>query len=86
MLRFLGEGGARFVARLEENMRDQAALKLWYLSIIASLAGETEVQTATISGHDWCEIDYPLDLQRARQMVAGWRGAESESLPTAGTS
>ena len=59
---------------------DQAALKLWYLSIIASLAGDTEVRTATISGHDWCEIDYPLDLQRARQMVAGWRGAESDSL------
>jgi len=73
MLYFRGEGPARFVAALEAAMQDAQALRQWYLSVVASLASELEIQAVTISGHDWCEIDYPVDLKAARQMVALWQ-------------
>ena len=73
MLYFRGDGPRHFVATLEAAMRDQAAIRQWYLSIIAKLAQEIDVQTASVSGLGWCEVDYPLDLERARQMVQFWR-------------
>jgi len=72
MIRFQGDGGRAFVAALEEAMQDEAALKTWYLSVIARLAGAMDVETCLIAGHDWCEVDYPGDLERAEAMVAAW--------------
>lgn len=72
MMRFQGEGGPAFAAALEEAMQDETALRMWYLSVIARLAGTMDVQTCLIAGHDWCEIDYPGDLERAEAMVAAW--------------
>ena len=48
------------------------ALRQWYLSVIAALAGETTVQAVSVTGNDWCEIDYPVDVKHARQMVSAW--------------
>jgi len=73
MLYFRGGGGAAFVEALNAAMLEPAALKQWFLSVIATLARKIEVRTATISGHDWCEVDYPLDVEAAKQMVASWR-------------
>jgi choline kinase len=25
-----------------------------------------------VNGLEWCEVDFPVDLQTARHMVAGW--------------
>ncbi len=84
MLYFRGEGAARFKAALEAAMLEPAALKQWYLSVIAALAGELTVQAVTISGHDWCEIDYPVDIKAAREMVASWRLSPGGDLASAG--
>ena len=86
MLYFRGEGSQRFTAELERCMRDPAALRQWYLSVIAALAPEIEIQAVTISGHDWCEIDYPVDVQTAKRMVAGWRPKPDENLAAAESS
>ena len=61
---FRGEGPKIFARYLDETLRDSAALKLYYLSVIRRMAMEgVEVRTASIKGHPWCEIDYPLDLK-----------------------
>jgi choline kinase len=86
MLYFRGEGPRRFVAALEAAMRDPAALRQWYLSVIAALAPEVEIQAVTISGSDWCEIDYPVDVHNAKRMVAGWRPKPDDSLAAAESS
>ncbi len=86
MLYFRGDGPRRFVAALEAAMLDPAAIRQWYLSVIAALAPEVEVQAVTISGRPWCEIDYPVDLQTARRMVASWRSADGDSLASAESS
>lgn len=80
MLYFRGEGPQRFVEALEATMAKPEALRQWYLSVIAALAPQLEIQAVTISGHDWCEIDYPVDIQNARRMVAGWRLLPGDDL------
>src|SRR3546814_11162843 len=80
MLYFRGEGPRRFVAALEAAMLDPAAIRQWYLSVIAALAPQIRIQAVTISGHPWCEVDYPVDVQTAKRMVASWRPAGADSL------
>lgn len=65
MLRFLGEGGAIFSAKLEEALADQAALSLWYLSIIDRIAKTGVVGFVDIEGEPWAEVDFPEDLENA---------------------
>jgi len=86
MLFFRGEGPRRFVAALEAAMLEPAAIRQWYLSVIAALAPQVEVQAVTISGHPWCEVDYPVDVQTAKRMVASWRPESDDSLASAKTS
>jgi choline kinase len=86
MLYFRGEGPRHFVAALEAAMLEVAAIRQWYLSVIAALAPEIEIQAVTISGHDWCEVDYPVDVQAARRMVASWRPTPDDSLVAAESS
>lgn len=62
MLRFRDQGGARFVDRLSEKLRDPASLKLWYLSIIDELASEGGVGVVPIDGLPWAEVDFLHDL------------------------
>ena len=86
MLYFRGDGPRRFAEALATAMRDPAAIRQWYLYVIAALEPEVEVQDVTISGHDWCEIDYPVDLQNAKRMVAAWRSRPDGDLATAESS
>jgi len=73
LILFRREGGAAFARALERQMEDEAALRRWYLSVIAHLARIMPVETCTVAGHDWCEVDYPADLERADAMAWGWR-------------
>lgn len=85
MLLFRGDGSRRLVAALENAMLDEASLKRWYLSVIAELAAETDVQTVSIQGREWCEIDYPRDLVEAKEMVARWQAMDLGNIPLSGT-
>ena len=65
-------GGKAYVEILEQAMRDPHALKQWFPSAIGSLAKKMEVRTIPIGGIKWCEVDFPVDLQQARQLTASW--------------
>ncbi len=69
---FRQAGGDAYVDVLEKAMRDPQALKQWFPSAIGSLAKKIEVRTIPIDGLKWCEVDFPVDLQQARQLVASW--------------
>ena len=86
MLLFRGEGPGKFVAALDSAMENEAALKHWFLSVIAAMARAITVETANIHGLDWCEIDYPHDVGIARKMIARWYTQAAENLPSARTS
>ncbi len=73
---FRGTGPALFRAALEQAVRQPAALEQWYLSIVGKIAEAGHVWTQSISGLDWSEVDYPLDLLRASAMVGRWYAAQ----------
>lgn len=69
---FRGEGGSLYRQVLDEAMREARALKQWFPAAVSTLAKRTAVHTASLGGAKWCEVDYPADLEQARQQVATW--------------
>ena len=69
---FRGEGGQLYRDVLDRAMREPSGLKQWFPSAIGTLAKVTEIKVCPINGHQWCEVDFPVDLQHARQMAAEW--------------
>jgi choline kinase len=53
-------------------MREPSGLKQWFPSAVGSLAKQLDINTIAITGLRWCEVDFPVDLQQARQLVASW--------------
>lgn len=69
---FRGDGAKSYVEMLENAMHDAAGLKQWFPSAVGLLAKRIEVGTVAMDGVEWCEVDFPADLQAARHMVAAW--------------
>ncbi|MCC8997040.1 MAG: phosphocholine cytidylyltransferase family protein [Nitrosomonas sp.] len=65
---FRGDGPRIFSEAIESALRHPAELKSWYLSIIDALAKRHLVNSCSIQGHRWCEIDFIEDLSRAGMM------------------
>jgi L-glutamine-phosphate cytidylyltransferase len=63
---FRGKGVGAFQTALDVAIRDPAALHKWYLDVINTMAGSSLVETVSIKGLWWTEIDTPEDLARAR--------------------
>lgn len=80
MLRFRGDGGARFAGALDETLRDREALSRWYLSVIDAMAADGVVETVSIEGLPWAEIDYPHDLPIAAGRVAAFDWAAAAGI------
>jgi choline kinase len=70
LMLFRGQGPAAFRDALDAAIRDPAALKLWYLSVVNELAGSLEIATSSVCGSWWAEIDSPEDLAEVRATLA----------------
>ncbi|MBW2693257.1 MAG: phosphocholine cytidylyltransferase family protein [Deltaproteobacteria bacterium] len=66
MLRFQGTGVQTYTDALDLAMRRPESLSNWYLSVVNELAQKIEVQTTSIEGLWWAEIDSPEDLAAVR--------------------
>jgi len=75
LLAFRGEGGSRFIAEVERMMRTSEGTRRWYLRAIDALAADTEVQTVSIRGEEWQEVDFLEDLDKATALTARWAAA-----------
>ena len=73
LLLFRGAGPELFVDAVDRALRVSEGLKSFYLKVIDQLARSHRVETATIEGLSWGEVDYPADLQRAERLVADGR-------------
>jgi choline kinase len=69
---FRGAGPARYQAVLEACMREPSGLRQWFPYAVGELAKHTEVAVCEAGAFEWCEVDFPADLQQARRMVAAW--------------
>jgi choline kinase len=69
MLRFMDEGPARFVRKLEAMMRTPEGTRSWFLKAIDGLAKDGEpIKTISIEGRAWSELDTPDDYERVRAL------------------
>ncbi len=62
---FRDQGPLLFRQAIDSALRHPAELKSWYLSIIDKLAGQCQVNSCSVKGLRWCEIDFIEDLARA---------------------
>lgn len=69
---FRGEGGKAYVETLDHAMREPSGLKQWFPAAVGMLAKRIAVKTVVLDGVQWCEVDFPVDLQQARQLVSSW--------------
>jgi len=72
MMMFSSSGAEIFVRKVEDLMRQGDGLKRWYLSAIDELAQSGIVGVSSIHGLSWCEVDDPVDLAHAEQVVKTW--------------
>ncbi len=68
MMRFLGEGPRRFAGVLDEIMHTPNGISWWYLKAIGVLADQGLVETRSIEGLTWGEVDFREDLERAETL------------------
>ena len=69
---FRGDGGQAYIEALEGAMREPSGLKQWFPHAIGLMAKRIPVGTVALDGVQWCEVDFPVDLQQARQLVSSW--------------
>jgi choline kinase len=75
LLAFRGGGAERFRQAIEQAMRTPEGTTIWYLRVINQLAQGSDVWTLDISGEEWGEVDFPPDVERARELTARWDAA-----------
>lgn len=72
LLSFRGDGAERFRHAIDHDIRTPEGTTIWYLRVIHHLAQTSEVWTFDIEGEEWGEVDFPPDVERARELVSGW--------------
>jgi choline kinase len=76
LLAFRGEGRRQFVEEVERMLRRPDGTSHWYLRAIDALAQSgVPIETVSIKGETWQEVDFPEDLDRARAVTARWASA-----------
>src|SRR5215210_5298820 len=72
LLAFRQGGAERFREAIERAMRTAEGTTIWYLRVIHHLAQSSEVWTLDIHGEEWGEVDFPPDVEAARELTARW--------------
>jgi choline kinase len=76
LLAFRSGGAERFREAIEGAMRTPEGTTIWYLRVIHHLAQNGEVWTLDIGGEEWGEVDFPADVENARELTARWDANE----------
>jgi choline kinase len=69
LMYFRTPGPANFRSALNAAVRDPESLKRWYLSVVNEMAATVRVETVSITGLWWGELDYPEDLAEVRAVL-----------------
>ena len=77
-LAFRSGGAEQFRDAIEQAMRTPEGTTIWYLRVINHIAQSNDVWTLDINGEEWGEVDFPPDVEAARELTARW-DAETEA-------
>jgi L-glutamine-phosphate cytidylyltransferase len=72
LLAFRSGGAEQFREAIDRAMRTSEGTTIWYLRVIHHLAQNGEVWTLDINGEEWGEVDFPPDVDAARELTARW--------------
>ena len=75
LLAFRGDGSTVFAKAIERAIRTTEGTTIWYLRVIHQIAQEAPVWTLDINGHEWGEVDFPEDVDAARELTSRWDAA-----------
>jgi choline kinase len=78
LLAFRSGGAEQFREAIEAAMRTPEGTTIWYLRVINHIAQSADVWTLDIKGEEWGEVDFPPDVEAARELTARW-DAETEA-------
>jgi choline kinase len=76
LLAFRSGGAEQFRDAIERAMRTPEGTTIWYLRVINHIAQSGDVWTLDIHGEEWGEVDFPPDVEAARELTARWDAAE----------
>lgn len=79
LLAFRSGGAERFRDAIDRAMRTPEGTTIWYLRVIHHLAQNGEVWTLDVEGEEWGEVDFPADVETARELTARWDAAEKSA-------
>ncbi len=72
LLAFRSGGAEQFREAIEAAMRTPEGTTIWYLRVINHIAQSRDVWTLDIQGEEWGEVDFPPDVDAARELTARW--------------
>ena len=76
LLAFRAGGAEQFRENIERAIRTAEGTTIWYLRVIHQIAQGADVWTLDIHGEEWGEVDFPPDVEAARQLTARWDAAK----------
>jgi len=76
LLAFRAGGAEQFRENIERAIRTAEGTTIWYLRVIHQIAQDGDVWTLDIRGEEWGEVDFPPDVEAARQLTARWDAAK----------
>jgi L-glutamine-phosphate cytidylyltransferase len=76
LLAFRSGGAEQFREAIEQAMRTPEGTTIWYLRVINQIAQGGDVWTLDIQGEEWGEVDFPPDVEAARELTKGWDAAD----------
>jgi choline kinase len=76
LLAFRAGGAEQFRGEIEKAMRTPEGTTIWYLRVINHIAQGGDVWTLDINGEEWGEVDFPPDVDNARELTARWDAVE----------
>jgi L-glutamine-phosphate cytidylyltransferase len=72
LLAFRRGGAELFRQWIEKAIRTSEGTTIWYLRVIHQIAQALPVWTFDINGEEWGEVDFPEDVEQARELAARW--------------
>jgi choline kinase len=84
MMGFTQTGGDQFRMAVDNAIRSQNGLSQYYLAVLDQMAQQGLVHTIEAGQDEWCEIDFPPDLEAAGQQVAEWMAREDQRTDSRG--
>jgi choline kinase len=75
LLAFRSGGAEQFREAIEGAMRTPEGTTIWYLRVINHIAQSADVWTLDIRGEEWGEVDFPPDVDAARELTKRWDAA-----------